>query len=125
MNQDVGVGVDGNYSDSSATTFTNAGFTTGGTLNANVGEDVNIVGGNVQAGDINGVVGGSVNVVMTLQNATQSQSFEGDLMVEVGVTGDSGGGELNFQGSQQSGQSDAQQSTFWPVATAISSSAKT
>ena len=111
VNQDVRVGVDGNYSDSSATTFTNAGFTTGGTLNANVGEDVNIVGGNVQAGDINGVVGGSVNVV-TLQNATQSQSFEGDLMVEVGVTGDSGGGELNFQGSQQSGQSDAQQSTF-------------
>ena len=111
VNQDVRVGVDGNYSDSSATTFTNAGFTTGGTLNANVAEDVNIVGGNVQAGNINGVVGGSVNVV-TLQNSTQSQSFEADLMVEVGVTGDSGGGELNFQGSQQSSQSGAQQSTF-------------
>ena len=112
VNQDVRVGVDGNYSDSSATTFTNAGFTTGGTLNANVAEDVNIVGGNVQAGNINGVVGGSVNVV-TLQNSTQSQSFDADLMVEVGVTGDSGGGELNFQGSQQSGQSDAQQSSFF------------
>ena len=112
VNQDVRVGVDGNYSDSSATTFNNAGFTTGGTLNANVAEDVNIVGGNVQAGNINGVVGGSVNVV-TLQNSTQSQAFEADLMVEVGVTGDSGGGELNFQGSQQSGQSDAQQSSFF------------
>ena len=75
-------------------------------------EDVNIVGGNVQAGNISGVVGGSVNVV-TLQNSTQSQAFEADLMVEVGVTGDSGGGELNFQGSQQSGQSDAQQSSFF------------
>ena len=33
-------------------------------------------------------------------------------MVEVGVTGDSGGGELNFQGNINSEQSDAQQSGF-------------
>ena len=111
INQDVRVGLDGNYSDSDSTSFTNSQFTTGGTLTTNVQGDANIIGGLVQANDINGTIQGDVNVV-TLQNSTNSQSFEADVMVEVGVTGDSGGGELNFQGNINSEQSDAQQSGF-------------
>ena len=111
INQDVRVGLDGNFSESDSTSFTNSQFTTGGTLTTNVQGDANIIGGLVQANDINGTIQGDVNVV-TLQNSTNSQSFEADLMVEVGVTGDSGGGELNFQGNINSEQSDAQQSGF-------------
>ena len=101
VNQDVKVGVDGAYTQEESEGIVGGSLTSGGTLTLQSGGDTNILSTEVQATDINVDTGGDLTVA-TLQDTSSAQAFSADLTVEVGITGDSGAGELNFDGSIQS-----------------------
>lgn len=111
INQDVKVGVDGAYSEESSNSFNEGSLTSGGTLTIQSGGDTNVLSNTVQATDINVNTGGDLNI-QTLQAQRDSQTYAADVTVEVGITGDSGAGEVNFEGGIQSGTSTGQQASF-------------
>ncbi|MCE2517223.1 MAG: hemagglutinin repeat-containing protein [Alphaproteobacteria bacterium] len=111
INQDVRVGADGAFSEESSNSFNEGSLTSGGTLILQSGGDTNVLSNNVQATDIVVDTGGDLNV-QTLQAQRDSQTYAADLTVEVGITGDSGAGEVNFDGNIQSGSTTGQQASL-------------
>jgi filamentous hemagglutinin len=111
VNQDVKVGVDAAYSETNSTSVTNSNLTTGGTLNIVSGSDTNILSTNVVANDIDVTTGGDLNI-STIQSTLDTQEYSADLTVEVGITGDSGAGELNFEGATGSQSTTGEQASL-------------
>ena len=109
VNQDVKVGVDGSYSTEDETTVNSSSLTAGGNLTIEA-RDARIASANVEAENIN--VDAENLEVVTLQSTRDTLSYGGSVEVEVGITGDSGSGAVEAQGSESSSRSTGEQATL-------------
>ena len=108
-NQDVKVGVDGSYSTEDETTVNNSSLTAGGNLTIEA-SDARVASANVEAENI--TVDAENLEVVTLQSTRDTLSYGGAVEVEVGITGDSGAGAVEANGSETSSRTTGEQASL-------------
>lgn len=100
INQDVRVGVDAEYTEGRSTQVQNSSLDLGGNLLVNVADgDADFIGTNIDA-DGRGLINAQNVTIASPQDTESSKRYGGSATVEVGVTGDSGGGEVNVFGGE-------------------------
>ena len=109
INQDVKVGVDGSYSTEDETIVDNSSLRAGGNLVIEA-RDARVASANVEAENI--TVDAENLEVVTLQSTRDTLSYGGAVEVEVGVTGDSGAGAVEANGSETSSRTTGEQASL-------------